>query len=411
MPAIVASENTTPNPNVSSGRFRSITRIWCRGSAFFISAAKYRPPGPPPTQTMRITASRGVRPGHGHRGSGEHRENEPQRHRDTEVLCASVSPWLNYPLRARAGSVNAPGRSGAPPARFSSQELRWPLRDEGVVRFAEISVRHQRRLNLSFRVERGVQVHARFAVERVFGDLERERRSLSELRGEGCRRGEHVTICNHTIVQPDAEGFVRRDEVAGQQQLRGAPAADDPWQQPRGTHVGAGEADFREEERDSRGCRGTAHVARRRNHGAGAGGGAVEGGDDRPAALPDGENQIACHPRELEQAAVVARKERSDDVAHVAAGAERLPGAGDDDRTDHSIVVDGAEGLTELVVDVERERVEPIGPIECDRGDAGGAITVVQERRWRHGTTAMASISTSASSSRRAVTCTSVIDG
>ena len=107
MPAIVASENTTPNPNVSSGRFRSITRIWCRGSAFFISAAKYRPPGPPPTQTMRITASRGVRPGHGHRGSGEHRENEPQRHKDTEVLCVSVSPWLNYPLRARAGSVNS----------------------------------------------------------------------------------------------------------------------------------------------------------------------------------------------------------------------------------------------------------------------------------------------------------------
>src|SRR5579885_384185 len=50
----VASENTTPQPNVSYGRFRSKTRTRCAGSAFFISRAKYNPAGPPPTQTMFI---------------------------------------------------------------------------------------------------------------------------------------------------------------------------------------------------------------------------------------------------------------------------------------------------------------------------------------------------------------------
>src|SRR6185369_5207221 len=46
----VASENTTPKPNVSSGWLRSSTVTSCRGSACFKSEAKNRPPGPPPKQ-------------------------------------------------------------------------------------------------------------------------------------------------------------------------------------------------------------------------------------------------------------------------------------------------------------------------------------------------------------------------
>src|SRR5438477_769506 len=45
----------------------------------------------------------------GHGGGREHRENKPQRHKDTENLCVSVSPWLIYPLRAHACSVNSVG--------------------------------------------------------------------------------------------------------------------------------------------------------------------------------------------------------------------------------------------------------------------------------------------------------------
>src|SRR6185312_8842950 len=48
MPPRVSSEKTTPNPKVSSGALRSHTVIWWAGSSCFISAARYRPPGPPP---------------------------------------------------------------------------------------------------------------------------------------------------------------------------------------------------------------------------------------------------------------------------------------------------------------------------------------------------------------------------
>ena len=38
--SMVASENTTPQPNVSYGRLRSITVTWCAGFSFFISSPK-----------------------------------------------------------------------------------------------------------------------------------------------------------------------------------------------------------------------------------------------------------------------------------------------------------------------------------------------------------------------------------
>src|ERR1700751_2497991 len=56
MPPSVSSENTTPKPNVSSGAFRSHTVISCRGSSCLARAAKYRPPGPPPSTAIRIWA-------------------------------------------------------------------------------------------------------------------------------------------------------------------------------------------------------------------------------------------------------------------------------------------------------------------------------------------------------------------
>src|SRR4029453_5225780 len=49
MPPNVSSENTTPNPNVSVAALRSQRVMSCEASSCFISAAKYRPPGPPPT--------------------------------------------------------------------------------------------------------------------------------------------------------------------------------------------------------------------------------------------------------------------------------------------------------------------------------------------------------------------------
>jgi hypothetical protein len=55
MAAIIASEKTTPQPNVSSGRLRSSTAIRASGRASFMTIEKNRPAGPPPMQTMFTT--------------------------------------------------------------------------------------------------------------------------------------------------------------------------------------------------------------------------------------------------------------------------------------------------------------------------------------------------------------------
>src|SRR5260221_7558635 len=60
MPPRVSSENTTPKPNVSSAALRSQTVISLCGASCLVSAAKYSPPGPPPTTAIRIAPPRSV---------------------------------------------------------------------------------------------------------------------------------------------------------------------------------------------------------------------------------------------------------------------------------------------------------------------------------------------------------------
>ena len=50
----VSSDSTTPQPNVSSVRFRSKTITSLSGSRSFIEIPKYRPAGPPPKHATRI---------------------------------------------------------------------------------------------------------------------------------------------------------------------------------------------------------------------------------------------------------------------------------------------------------------------------------------------------------------------
>ena len=63
--------------------------------------------------------------------------------------------------------------------------------------------------------------------------------------------------------------------------------ADDARQEVRRAHVGAAEADLREDEAELRGRARDAEVAGERDHRAGADRGAVDRGDDRPAQRAD----------------------------------------------------------------------------------------------------------------------------
>ena len=65
---------------------------------------------------------------------------------------------------------------------------------------------------------------------------------------------------HHPVVEADALGLVGLDELAGQQQLGGLGQADHPGEQVGDAHVGAGEADLHEEERDLGGVGGHPQV-------------------------------------------------------------------------------------------------------------------------------------------------------
>src|SRR5947207_7958231 len=53
----------------------------------------------------RVAVDGVARPDNRHGGGGAHRENKPQRHKDTENLCVSVSPWLILPSVSSARAL------------------------------------------------------------------------------------------------------------------------------------------------------------------------------------------------------------------------------------------------------------------------------------------------------------------
>eukprot|EP01034_Spumella_vulgaris_P031080 gene31080-38410_t len=104
---------------------------------------------------------------------------------------------------------------------------------------------------------------------------------------------------------------------------------------------------------------------------AGAGANAVDGGDHRLRTGAHGFHQVAGHAGEGQQAGHVQFGERADDVVHVAAGAEVLAGAGDDDRLHITGVRQRAEQVAQLGVGVEGEGVLAFRAVQRDGGDAG----------------------------------------
>ena len=86
---------------------------------------------------------------------------------------------------------------------------------------------------------------------------------------------------------------------------------------------------------------------------------------DRLRAGADRLDQIAGHAREREQALHVALGQRRDDLVHVAAGAEIAAGTGQHHRLDVVAGRQVAEGVAQLGVGVEGQRVLPLGPVRA----------------------------------------------
>src|SRR5262249_46119797 len=137
---------------------------------------------------------------------------------------------------------------------------------------------------------------------------------------------------DHSMGEPDLLGSLGRDENAQHEEFGGMAQPNQSRQEPGRSPVGAGPPGPGKKENDLCALRRDPEIAGRCDDRAGAGHRAVESSDDRPAALPNGENEIAGEPGKLEQSVVVPGKERSDNVLDIATGAEGPAGSGDDDR-------------------------------------------------------------------------------
>ena len=110
-------------------------------------------------------------------------------------------------------------------------------------------------------------------------------------------------------------------------------------------------------------------VGGQRDDRAGAGGDAVDRGDDRERALAHGLDHRAGHPGELEQLGGL-HPQLADDLLDVAARAEAAALAGDDERAHVAAVRQLGEQVAEVGVDVEGQRVELLRAVKRHRGDA-----------------------------------------
>ena len=103
------------------------------------------------------------------------------------------------------------------------------------------------------------------------------------------------------VVEAPALAFLRGHGAAGVEQFGGAALADDARQDRAGAHVAAGEPDAGEQERGLGFRRGEADVGGHGDDGAGADRDAVDGRDDRLAAIEHRLDEIAGHAGEGEQ--------------------------------------------------------------------------------------------------------------
>ena len=117
------------------------------------------------------------------------------------------------------------------------------------------------------------------------------------------------------FTRPMRSASSASNRVAEEEQLARLRQADDARQQVPRAHVGAAEADLREDEAELRALARDAKVARERDDRAGADRDAVDRGDDWLAERADVADEGAGHAREGEEPARVAREELADDVA------------------------------------------------------------------------------------------------
>ncbi len=150
--------------------------------------------------------------------------------------------------------------------------------------------------------------------------------------GPAANRRAHPIVVDITLVvrydaidQTVALGCRRINGIAQQQQLEGAPKANDARQQIARAHIGSGQSDPGEQEGEARLLRGDAQIGRQRQHRARARSHPVEGGENRFIEHAHVLDDRAGHPSKVEMALQVALQQFADDLLYIAAREKASP--------------------------------------------------------------------------------------
>ena len=264
-------------------------------------------------------------------------------------------------------------------------KLRSLLGGKGIVSALKIFAFHAFRLHAGFFVDRLVQRHRPFLVQHSFGCGMGERGTVCELDSEVARaRLQHLRLAE-LVVKAPIVGLAPGQRATGVEQLGGAAQTDDARQHRAGTHVGARETDAHEQKRDARSIRAQAQIAHHCEYRAGAGAHAVDRRDDRLRTGEHGFDEIAGHLGEGEEFGRSALRQRTDDFVDVAARTEVIFRAGQHDRLDVRLVIERTKEVAQLGVQLESERILPLGPLQRDGHHAIGDLDARALHRMRNG--------------------------
>ena len=231
---------------------------------------------------------------------------------------------------------------------------------------------HHERLAESLELDRTGEVEVELSRQEHLGRRVGECGPVREPAREGFGGTGELLVLDHLGREADLESAVRREVVPEHEELHGPPEAHEPRQEVRGAHVGAGEADSREQECKRCRARQEAEVARKREHRSGSGGDPVDRSDDREGALAHRLHDRARHPREGKEVGRLGALELADDLLHIPAGAEPAPLAREDEHSCVSAVRELAEQVAEVGVDVEGERIQLVRARQRHRRDPVG---------------------------------------
>ena len=199
---------------------------------------------------------------------------------------------------------------------------------------------------------------------------------LTELAGELAGRGEKIVGCVHAPDEPRIEGLPGPEHAPSEHPLGGALDSDDARQEVAAARLG-NDSPAGEHEPETSLFAGETDVHRQRHRDPDTHRRAVHGTDHGLQAVEDAQRQQAAPvPRDALTADDVAPPagERLAARRQVRTGAETAPRTGDDDRLHRVVRIGAVEHLDELVHHPPGERVELVGPVQRDRGDAVGDV-------------------------------------